>query len=215
MPTTAKAFVEELKKNQSDAERAKIGKYFKGDDKENQVIGVRMKTTFDLAKESKDMSLDEVEKLLDEPYYEARMGAMSIMDFKARTKKITEQERKALYDLYMNRHERINNWDSVDRAAPRVVGWYLMDKPRDILYKLARSKDIWERRTATGLPGPGLPRDAIGATARTTSPAQAEKGLQDKQVHALYEYDPRRPDWPARESRGGCCGSWTGIGHVG
>ena len=53
-----------------------------------------------------------------------------------------------MFELYINRHDRINNWDLVDRSAPYVVGGYLFDKPRDILYKLAVSENIWERRTA-------------------------------------------------------------------
>jgi 3-methyladenine DNA glycosylase AlkD len=50
--------------------------------------------------------------------------------------------------LYIHRHDRINNWDLVDRSAPYVVGGYLFDQPRDILYSLAYSKNIWERRTS-------------------------------------------------------------------
>jgi 3-methyladenine DNA glycosylase AlkD len=53
-----------------------------------------------------------------------------------------------LFDLYIKRHDRINNWDLVDRSAPYVVGGYLFDKPRNILYKLAKSKNMWERRTS-------------------------------------------------------------------
>jgi 3-methyladenine DNA glycosylase AlkD len=60
----------------------------------------------------------------------------------------TEARRKELYDLYLRRHDRINNWDLVDLAAWHVVGPWLVDKPRAILHKLARSKDMWERRTA-------------------------------------------------------------------
>ena len=51
-------------------------------------------------------------------------------------------------ELYLNRHDRIDTWDLVDRAAPHVVGGYLADRPRDILYALARSEVVWERRTA-------------------------------------------------------------------
>ena len=76
------------------------------------------------------------------------MGAMSIMDFKARDKKTTDAERKQLYNLYIKKHDKITNWDMVDRSAPYVVGGYLYDKPRDVLYKLAKSKNEWERRTA-------------------------------------------------------------------
>lgn len=151
MPTlTAKHFIERLKSHQSDAEQKKIRRYFKADDSENRVIGVRMKNTFDLAKEYTEMPVDEIEKLLDSPYYEARMGAVSIMDFRVRKKNVTEELRKQLFELYLNRHDRLNNWDFMDRAAPRVIGMYLYDyeKPRDVLYKLAKSDDPWERRTS-------------------------------------------------------------------
>jgi 3-methyladenine DNA glycosylase AlkD len=70
------------------------------------------------------------------------------MDWQARSKKTPESRRKELFDLYIRRHDRINNWDLVDRSAPYVVGGYLFDKPRDVLYKLAHSKNVWERRTA-------------------------------------------------------------------
>jgi 3-methyladenine DNA glycosylase AlkD len=50
--------------------------------------------------------------------------------------------------IYMKRMDRINNWDLVDVSCPYVVGGHLFDKPRDILYRLARSKNVWERRTA-------------------------------------------------------------------
>ncbi|WP_220359430.1 DNA alkylation repair protein [Alkalilimnicola ehrlichii] len=53
-----------------------------------------------------------------------------------------------MFELYLNRHDRINNWDLVDRAAPHVVGGYLIDQPRDVLYELARASDPWKRRTA-------------------------------------------------------------------
>ena len=64
------------------------------------------------------------------------------------SKKITQGRRKEFYDLYMKRHDRINNWDLVDLGCLHMTGSYLFDKPRNILYKLARSKNMWERRTA-------------------------------------------------------------------
>jgi len=76
------------------------------------------------------------------------MGAVSIMDFQARDKKHSPDRKKELYQLYLDSHGKINNWDLVDRSAPYVVGGYLFDKARTPLYKLARSKNIWERRTA-------------------------------------------------------------------
>lgn len=117
-------------------------------DTENVVLGIRMGHIFALAKEYMNMELVEVEKLLQSPMHEARVGAVSIMDFQARHKKTTEERKKELFNLYIKRHDRINTWDLVDRSAIYVVGSYLFDKPRKVLYKLARSKFMPERRTA-------------------------------------------------------------------
>ncbi len=70
------------------------------------------------------------------------------MDFQARRKRTPGARRRERFELYLRRHDRIDNWDLVDRAAPHVVGGYLVDKPRDVLYGLARSAIVWERRTA-------------------------------------------------------------------
>jgi 3-methyladenine DNA glycosylase AlkD len=117
-------------------------------DKDDVILGVRMGQVFALAKEFMNMELDEVEKMLESPIHEMRVGAVSIMDFQARSKKTTDKRRKELFDLYIRRHDRINTWDLVDRSAVHVVGSYLFDKPRKVLYKLAKSKKMPERRTA-------------------------------------------------------------------
>lgn len=149
---TAEAFISQLYEYQSDEELQKIQRYFKSGKGEygegDQFIGVRMGQVFAIAREFIDMPVDEIEKLMESPIHEARAGAMSIMDKCARRKRTPESRRKDLYDLYMRRHDRINNWDLVDLAAPFAVGGYLYDKPRDILFQLARSEDMWERRTA-------------------------------------------------------------------
>lgn len=117
-------------------------------DKKDLILGVRMGQVFALAKEFIDMPLDEVEELLESSIHEARVGAVSIMDFQVRKKKTSGERRKELFDLYIRRHDRIDTWDLVDRSAPNVVGSYLIDKPRKILYKLARSRKMADRRTA-------------------------------------------------------------------
>jgi len=144
---TAKQFITKLTSHQS-PEELKKNKRFYNEDGQDKCLGVRMATIFSTAKEFTGMSVQEIEKLFDSPYYEVRMGAVSIMDFQARNKKASEAHKKELFNLYIKRHDRINNWDLVDRSAPYVVGGYLFDKPRSILYKLAKSKNIWERRTA-------------------------------------------------------------------
>ena len=148
--STAKRFIERLKTYQSPVEREKIMRYFKTstDGEADQFIGVRMGQLFALCKEFITMTPDEIEKLLDSRIHEVRAGGCSIMDKQARSKKTTPERRKELYDLYLRRHDRINNWDLVDVCSIHVVGGYLFDKPRKVLYKLARSKNMWERRTS-------------------------------------------------------------------
>lgn len=112
------------------------------------VVGVRMREVFALAKAHADLPLDEVEELLESSWYEHRMVAVSILDARARQRRTTEPERDALAGLYLRRHDRIDTWDLVDRAAPWVVGRWLRDRPRDVLHALAASADLHERRTA-------------------------------------------------------------------
>jgi 3-methyladenine DNA glycosylase AlkD len=143
---TADQFVKRLKTLRS-SKAAKALAHLASDE-DDVVMGVRMGQVFALAKEFMNLPLDQVEKLLESPIHEVRVGAVSIMDFQARSKRTSASRRKELFDLYIRRHDRINTWDLVDRSAPYVVGGYLFDKPRQILYRLARSKAMPERRTA-------------------------------------------------------------------
>lgn len=149
---TAKYFMQKLEHYQSDAELKKIQRYFKSGEGEygegDVFIGVRMGQLFELAKAFSAMPVAELAKLMDSPIHEARAGAMSIMDKESRNKKVTEERLKSLFDLYIKKIDRVNNWDLVDLGCLYMTGRYLFDKPRKILYKLARSKNIWERRTA-------------------------------------------------------------------
>ena len=70
------------------------------------------------------------------------------MDFQARDRKTPAERRTALFELYLRCHDRIDTWDLVDRSAIWVVGEHLRDKPRGVLYELARSDRPMERRTA-------------------------------------------------------------------
>jgi 3-methyladenine DNA glycosylase AlkD len=107
-----------------------------------------MGTVFKFAQEFIEMPPGEIEKMLKSPVHEIRAAALSVMSKQARRKKTPESRRKELFDLYMRRHKHINNWDLVDVSCIYVVGGYLFDKPRSVLYKLAKSKNMWERRTA-------------------------------------------------------------------
>lgn len=148
---TAAAFIAQLKNRQSDEELKKIKRYFKSEEGDyghgDEFIGVKMGQVFELAKIFEQMPIDEIERLLESNIHEARAGAVSIMD-KASRKKIDQLRLESFFKLYMRRHDCINNWDLVDLGCLYMTGLYLFDKPRQLLYDLAKSKNLWERRTA-------------------------------------------------------------------
>ena len=87
-----------------------------------------MKVLFDTAKAAIGIAPDELETLFAEPSYEARMAAFCILDFQAR-RRLGDLELRA---TYLRHHDRIDAWDMVDRAAPRVVGATLTGGPYDL-----------------------------------------------------------------------------------
>jgi 3-methyladenine DNA glycosylase AlkD len=110
-----------------------------------------MRDVFELAKRHPTLELDEIGALLDERSYEARMVAVSILDLLARGQRASAEDRRTWAALYLDRHDRLDQWDLVDRAAPRVIGgWLLVSDPaeRQVLTELAASPDPNRRRTA-------------------------------------------------------------------
>lgn len=148
MHPTADELVDRLVARRSNDELAKVRKRLAADE---EAFGVRMRELFDLAKEYADLPLDNVDRLLDHPAYEPRMAAMCILDFRAR-RQLADDDRRALCELYLTRHDRITTWDMVDRAAPRVVGGYLAGRSMSVLDELATSRVPLERRTAITAP---------------------------------------------------------------
>ena len=128
---TAKEFIETLKI---------IGQDYSGE--------IPRREIFSLAKEYQQIPVFEVVKLLKDKNDNHRLGAVSILDWKARNKKTSKTERESIYKAYNDNHKWIDNWGLVDRSAPYVVGGYLHDKDKKALYDLAKSKNPMERRTA-------------------------------------------------------------------
>jgi len=120
------------------------GEYGEGD----QFIGLRVPQTRQICRDFFDLSIDQIEVMLESPIHEHRLAGLIIMSNQAKSKKVSTSHKELLYELYLRRTDRINNWDLVDTSCRDVVGGYLMDKPRDILYQLAESNDLWERRIA-------------------------------------------------------------------
>lgn len=118
------------------------GEYGDGD----QFLGIRVPKVRKVAKEFKDLPLDEVQTLLRSEYHEERLCALIILvnSFKSADRK----QRSEIYNLYLDNTAYINNWDLVDASAEHIVGAYLIDKDREILYSLAQSDNLWERRIA-------------------------------------------------------------------
>lgn len=109
---------------------------------------VRMRDLFDTAKRARDLAADEVDLLMEQPSYAARMAAFSILDFQARAR----PGDVALRDAYLRHHDAIDAWDMVDRAAPWVVGSCVAGGPYALLHELAASPDPLRRRTAMTAP---------------------------------------------------------------
>lgn len=118
------------------------GEYGEGD----QFLGIKVPVSRKIAKQFKDLSLREVQQLIHSPIHEERLIALFILVQQFR--KADETKRKIIYDFYLKNSKRVNNWDLVDLSAEKIIGVFLLDKEKNILFKLARSKNLWERRIA-------------------------------------------------------------------
>lgn len=118
------------------------GQYGEGD----KFLGVIVPNTRLVAKKHKAASLEVMEALLQSEWHECRLCALLMLV--ERFKKSDEAERKRIFDFYLSQTHRVNNWDLVDLSAPGIVGEYLKDKPRDVLYELAESELLWDQRIA-------------------------------------------------------------------
>ncbi|MEO1239292.1 MAG: DNA alkylation repair protein [Pseudomonadota bacterium] len=142
---TAADIIAELKAARAPGDLEDVSRFYTAGSPWNLILGLRIPKIFPIAKSHRDVPLAVVSALLDDPHYEVRMAAMTILDAKARLK---SWDHKALYDLYLTKLDRIDNWDLVDRAAPFVIGEYLVDKDRRPLDDLAISDLPQGRRTA-------------------------------------------------------------------
>ncbi|MBS3075689.1 DNA alkylation repair protein [Candidatus Pacearchaeota archaeon] len=121
------------------------GHYGEGD----VFLGIIVPEQRKIAVEFKDISLEEIENLLNSEIHEKRLIALLILieQLKKAGKEKDEKLKEEIFKLYLKKaHEnKVNNWDLVDLSAPRIVGNYLLDKKRDILYELTKG-NLWEKR---------------------------------------------------------------------
>jgi 3-methyladenine DNA glycosylase AlkD len=118
------------------------GQYGEGD----KFLGIVVPETRQLAREFKDLSMTDLRELIESKYHEERLLALLILVLQFTDGNAKKQ--KGIFDFYLKNTEYINNWDLVDLTADRIIGAYLFNKGKGILAKLAKSKNLWERRIA-------------------------------------------------------------------
>jgi len=114
------------------------GQYGEGD----IFLGLTVPQSRVLARKYKNLPLSQIQTLLKSKFHEERLIALLILVHQF------ANNPKAIYDFYLNNTKYINNWDLVDLTAPKIVGEFIMDHPSDILFKLVKSDNLWERRIA-------------------------------------------------------------------
>lgn len=148
------AGLNELKKELNklaDPKRAEALKWFfktgKGEYGEGDIfLGIKVPEQRKVARDYVNLSLTDVEALLKSKIHEYRLVALLVLVWQY--KKAGDTEKKKIVDFYLKNAKRVNNWDLVDLSCHYILGEYLLDKPRNILYKLAMSKNLWEKRIA-------------------------------------------------------------------
>jgi 3-methyladenine DNA glycosylase AlkD len=134
------------KKNKADV----LNKFFKtgpGEYGEGDIfIGVKVPEIRQVARRFTHLTIPELKQLLSSPIHEERLLALIILILQYREG--DEPTRQKIFNFYIRNTRSINNWDLVDLSAPKIVGSYLMDKKKDILFRFARSNDLWKKRIA-------------------------------------------------------------------
>lgn len=147
---TSQDVIDDLKLLANPERAALAGRYFKTGPGEyaegDKFLGLTTPQVGTVIRKHLDLSLEELRKLIQSPIHEARTTALSIMV--NRFLKGDTGTQKQIFDLYMQSTAWINNWDLVDISAPKIVSGFLQNRDRSILYKLAESDSLWERRIA-------------------------------------------------------------------
>jgi len=143
--------IQQQMKNLSDPQRAAhsqrffktgAGEYGEGD----VFLGIKVPQIRQVAQQCLQLDDDDLVQLITSRYHEVRLLALLILVY--RFPKATPQQQKRMFNFYIKHKTYINNWDLVDCSAPVIVGAYLFDKDKDLLYKYARHKRLWDRRIA-------------------------------------------------------------------
>jgi len=139
-----------VKKSANPAQAKILSRFFKTGEGEygegDKFLGIKVPISRAIAKQFNDLSLEEIQEVIKSSIHEERLIALFILTEQFR--KADEPKKKIIFNFYLKNTKRVNNWDLVDLSAERIIGAYLLDKDKKILFKLARSKNLWERRIA-------------------------------------------------------------------
>lgn len=116
------------------------GQYGEGD----KFLGVTVPDIRKVAKKHKGVPFGDVSTLLDSPWHEERLVALLILVHNFQ--KGDAATKQTIVDFYLQNTTKVNNWDLVDLSADKILGVWLVDKDKSILYKLAKSPNLWEKR---------------------------------------------------------------------
>ncbi len=123
--------------------KAGKGEYAEGD----KMLCVTVPEQREIAKKYyKLANLKDVDKLLVSPYHEDRLTGLIVLTYKF--EKADTKTQKQILNFYLKHLDRVNNWDLVDLSCYKILGAYLLIRPREILYKLARTNHLWSQRVA-------------------------------------------------------------------
>jgi 3-methyladenine DNA glycosylase AlkD len=144
-----KKLKQDLKKASDKKQAALLQRFFKTSEGQygagDVFLGIKVPIQRAICKNyGSKLTLDDIQELLNDNIHEHRLCALFALV--AQYKKADEKQKKKIYRFYLKNTKRINNWDLVDLSAHKIVGDYLLDKDRKILYKLAKSKNLWEKR---------------------------------------------------------------------
>ncbi len=118
------------------------GQYGEGD----IFLGVTVPEIRKVARQFKEVDFSKIQELLDDKIHECRLAGILILVEKY--EKAEQDEKEKIFKLYLKNYKNINNWDLVDLSAPKIVGNYLLNKDRKILYDLIDSGHLWKKRIA-------------------------------------------------------------------
>jgi 3-methyladenine DNA glycosylase AlkD len=116
------------------------GQYGAGD----KFLGIRVPILRKISRAFSALTLNELSLLLHSAYHEERAIALFILILQYQR----SESHKDYFEFYLAHKNRVNNWDLVDNSAPAIVGHYLVARPKDLLYKLIKSHNLWDRRIA-------------------------------------------------------------------